>query len=113
VDESIWRFNFARANIDIRFDQGNVLPGLIGSLYMYGGEVAVLLGAIAIAGLSIAVCRLVSNAGPHALALYSLYLGGLLLQFRNLSMGYWVPFIIAVLAVTIWLFGKEYFAKRR
>jgi hypothetical protein len=113
VDESIWRFNFARANIDIRFDQGNVLPGLIGSLYMYGGEIAVILGAVAIAAFSIVVCRLVSRAGPYALALYSLYLGGLLLQFRNLSMGYWVPFLIAVLAVTIWLFGKEYFVKRR
>lgn len=113
VDETIWRFNFARANIDIRFDQGNVLPGLIGSLYMYGGEFAIIMGAIAIAACSIVVCRLVSGAGPHALALYSLYLGGLLLQFRNLSMGYWVPFLIAALAVTIWLFGKKYFVKRR
>jgi hypothetical protein len=112
VDESIWRFNYARSSRDIRYDQGNVLPGLIGSLYMYGGEIAIVLGAIAIAACSIAVCRFINYTGRYALPLYSLYLGGLLLQFRNLSMGYWVPFLIAAIAVTIWLVGKEQFAKR-
>ncbi|MDD3602584.1 MAG: hypothetical protein PHZ17_04620 [Sulfurovum sp.] len=96
-DQTLLDFNWAVLGIDIRYYPATILPGLIGSLYMYGGPLMIgLFGAIfgrAFRYLDRKLFTLI-NYGSSGFTYASLLFLALFLQVRNLSVGYFVSFII-------------------
>lgn len=103
LDYTMIEFNYVRSGINIIDQGGNVLPGLIGSLYMYGGWLFVCIFGVIFSGLTIAVDKYCSiGLDVWGDAIVSTFVIGVGLQVRNLSVGYFVPtLIILVFAFVI------------
>lgn len=96
-DETMLDFNWAVLGIDIRYYPATILPGLIGSLYMYGGPLMIgLFGLIFGRAFRYLDGKLFSlmDYGASGFTYASLLFISLFLQVRNLSVGYFVSFII-------------------
>lgn len=102
VDEAMRTFNKKRIGIDILTDSGNTLPGLVGSLYIYGGTWFIVLWAF-IFGIITRILDKKINiiATPFELLVLSLFLIGLVLQVRNISLGYLTPAMFCWLAIIV------------